>query len=127
MFLVRSGSPVIYSRLLRHDILRLLGKQEGSERCPCINRVIYLSASLSPFPSRSFLFLSLSRLNDDGNSLCTRHLEEASTTLSQPLEHFHERRNHYPGRPFCFNIGQNTESCTPLTLATAGKSGVRLV
>lgn len=87
--------------------------------CPRINRVIYLSASPSR-PSRS-LALSLSRLNGAGNSLCARHLEEASTTLSQPLEHFHKRGAllSRAGRSRLFNISQNAESRAPLTLATA--------
>lgn len=80
--------------------------------CPRINRVIYLSATSLCLP-RS-LALSLSRLNGAGNSFCTRHLEEASTTLSQPPEHFHGRGAIIrAGQPRLFNISQNAES--PLT------------
>lgn len=57
------------------------------------------------------LALSLSWLNGAGNSFCTRHLEEASTTLSQPPEHFHERGAIIrAGQPRLFNISQNAES-----------------
>lgn len=55
--------------------LRLHGKQEGSRGARAL---IALSTYPPPSsPPRRSLFLSLSRLNDDGNSLCTRHLEEA--------------------------------------------------